>query len=91
MSDHDEHGHDTASGADSAALHAAAGTLRAGIPHHQSGPLGEYALFGTAKLLDAIAVALDHGDDVRGEIRTSALEIAHHVRTYPPPEAPGES
>lgn len=82
----DEQGCDTERGEDSTALHAAAETLRARIPRHGSGPLGEYALLGTAKLLDAVAAALDHGDDVCGEIRTSALEVAHHVRTYPPPE-----
>ncbi len=85
MTDNDEQGSDTERGEDSAALHAAAKTLRARIPRHGSGPLGEYALFGTAKLLDAVAAALDHGDEVWGEIRTSALEVAHHVRTHPSP------
>lgn len=60
--------------------------LRERIPQHLAGPLGEYALFGTAKLLEAIAAALDHGDAVCWEVRTSALEIARHVHTYPPPE-----
>jgi len=40
------------------------------------------AMFGVARLLDAIAYSLRVGDDVHHDVVSGAMEIADHVLTY---------
>jgi hypothetical protein len=43
---------------------------------------GEYAIFGLARLLDALAFSLHRGNEVHHTVVSGAMEIAHHVKTY---------
>ena len=65
-------------------LVAAARTLRSGIALelYRSHPLDEYAMFGVARLLDAIAYSLRTGDGMNHTVVSGAMEIADHVMTY---------
>jgi hypothetical protein len=62
----------------------AASILRCGIELelYRSNPLGEYVMFGVARLLDALAHSLRSGDDVHHTVVSAAMEIADHVTTY---------
>jgi hypothetical protein len=62
----------------------AARTLRCGVALevYRSPPLDGYAMFGVARLLDAIAYSLRVGDDVHHTVVSGAMEIADHVLTY---------
>jgi hypothetical protein len=62
----------------------AARTLRCGVALevYRSQPLDEYAMFGVARLLDAIAYSLRIGDDVHHTVVSGAMEIADHVLAY---------
>jgi hypothetical protein len=44
--------------------------------------MDEYAMFGVARLLDAIAYSLRIGEDVHHTVVSGAMEIADHVMTY---------
>jgi hypothetical protein len=58
--------------------------LRAIVPQFRDGPVSEFVPFALANLLDAVADSLERGEEIRDSIRSSALEIARHLRTYPP-------
>ena len=62
----------------------AARILRYGLESgvFRSHPPGEYALFGLARLLDALAFSLHRGNEVHHTVVSGAMEIAHHVQTY---------
>jgi hypothetical protein len=69
---------------DPALLVAAARKLRLGIDQgtYRSHPPGEYAMFGIARLLDAIAFSMHVDGAVHHTVASSAAEIAHHVVDY---------
>jgi len=48
----------------------------------RSHPPGEYAMFGMARLLDAIAFSMYVDGAVHHTVVSSATEIAHHVLDY---------
>lgn len=54
--------------------------IKAGV--HCSHPHGECAMFGIARLLDAIAFSLRIGDEVNPAVISGAMEIALYARTY---------
>jgi hypothetical protein len=62
----------------------AARTLRSGVTlgAYRTHSRDEYAVFGVARLLDAIAFSLRIGDDVHHTVVSGAMEIADHVLTY---------
>jgi hypothetical protein len=68
---------------DAAELRDAADTLRRLVPSFRGGPVSEFVPVAVAKLLDAVATSLVAGDAVSDTLRSSALEIARHLRTYP--------
>lgn len=78
-------------GDDVALIRSAATQLRGRVARHRAEPVGEYAQFGAATLLDAIAVAIADGDPVAPEVRVRAVELARHVHAYPPPEPTGDA
>jgi hypothetical protein len=53
-----------------------------GLGVFRSHPPGEPALFGLARLLDALAFSLHRGDEVHHIVVSGAMEIARHVTTY---------
>lgn len=67
-----------------AVLVEAARTLRSALTLevYRSHPLDEYARFGVARLLEAIAHSLRVGDDLHHTVVSAAMEIADHVMTY---------
>ena len=65
-------------------LQEAAETLRELVPRFRGGPVSEFVPVAVARLLDAVATSLVSGDPVSDALRSSALEIARHVRTYKP-------
>jgi hypothetical protein len=69
---------------DPALLVEAARKLRLGIEMgvYRSHPPGEYAMFGVARLLDAVASSMHIDGAVHHTVVSSATEIAHHVLTY---------
>jgi hypothetical protein len=69
---------------DPALLVAAARKLRLGMDAgiHRSHPPGEYAMFGLARLLDAVAFAMHVDGAVHDTVVTGATEVAHHVLHY---------
>jgi hypothetical protein len=69
---------------DPALLVGAARKLRQGIETGlvRSHPHGEYAMFGMARLLDAIAFSIYVDGAVHHTVVSGATEIAHHVLTY---------
>ena len=69
---------------DPALLVAAAQRLRLGIEQgfYRSHPPGEYAMFGLARLLDAIAFSMHIDGAVHHTVVSGATEVAHHVLTY---------
>ena len=71
---------------DPALLVEAARTLRRGIEMgvYRSHPPGEYAMFGVARLLDAVAFSMHIDGAMHYTVVSSATEIAHHVLTYLP-------
>jgi hypothetical protein len=73
---------------DPALLVAAARKLRLGLELgvYRSHPPGEYALFGLARLLDAVAFSMHVDGAVHHTVASSASEIAHHVVDYLFPE-----
>jgi hypothetical protein len=62
----------------------AARILRYGIELglYRSNPLGEYGMFGVARLLDALAHSLHTRNDVHHTVVSAAMEVADHVVTY---------
>jgi len=68
---------------DAAELRDAAETLRSLVPSFRGGPVSEFVPVAVAKLLEAVATSVVNGDAVSDELRSSALEIARHLRTYP--------
>jgi hypothetical protein len=69
---------------DPALLVEAARRLRLGIEMgvYRSHPPGEYAMFGVARLLDAVAFSMHIDGAVHPTVVSGAMEIAHHVLTY---------
>lgn len=65
----------------------AARRLRLGIEKgiYRNQPPGEYAMFGIARLLDAIAFSMRVDGGTHSGVMTAATEVAHHVLTYLPP------
>jgi hypothetical protein len=45
---------------------------------------GEYALFGVARLLDALAESLERGDVLRDEVLSAADDLSRHIYHYVP-------
>lgn len=60
--------------------------VRAGV--YRSQPPGEYAMFGVARLLDAIAFSMQTEGATHPRVVSGATEVAHHVLTYVPAEQP---
>jgi hypothetical protein len=60
--------------------------IRAGV--YRSQPPGEYAMFGVARLLDAIAFSMHVEGATHPRVVTGATEVAHHVLTYVPADPP---
>lgn len=71
---------------DPALLVEAARKLRLGIDRgvYRSHPPGEYAMFGVARLLDAIAFSMHVDGAVHHTVISGATEIAHHVLDHLP-------
>lgn len=69
---------------DPAMLVEAARRLRLGIDMgvYRSHPPGEYAMFGLARLLDAIAFSIHIDGAVHHTVVSGATEVAHHVLAY---------
>lgn len=69
---------------DPALLVEAAQKLRFGIEMgvYRSHPPGEYAMFGLARLLEAIAFSMHIDGAVHHTVVSGATEIAHHVLKY---------
>lgn len=69
---------------DPALLVEAARRLRLGIEEgvYRSHPPGEYAMFGLARPLDAVAFAIHIDGAVHHTLVSGATEGAHHVLTY---------
>ncbi|MCO1659923.1 hypothetical protein [Pseudonocardia humida] len=69
---------------DPALLVEAAQRLRLGIEMgvYRSHPPGEYAMFGLARLLDAVAFSMHVDGAVHHTVVSGATEIAHHVLKY---------
>jgi hypothetical protein len=69
---------------DPALLVEAARKLRLGIEIgvYRSYPPGEYAMFGLARMLDAVAFSMHVDGAVHHTVVSSATEIAHHVLRY---------
>ena len=69
---------------DPALLVAAAKQLRLGIERgfSHSHPTDEYAMFGLARLLEAIAFSMHVDSAVHHTVVSGATEVAHHVLTY---------
>jgi hypothetical protein len=69
---------------DPALLVEAARTLRLGIEMgvYRSHPPGEYAMFGLARMLDAVAFSMHIHGAVHHTVVSGAVEIAHHVLRY---------
>ena len=68
----------------------AARKLRLGIEMgvYRSHPPGEYAMFGVARLLDAIAFAMHIDGAAHPRVVSGATEVAHHVLSYQFPDDP---
>jgi hypothetical protein len=68
----------------------AAERLRHGIELgvYRSRPPGEYAMFGVARMLDAIAYSMRMDGALQRTVVSSATEVAHHVLAYVHPDAP---
>jgi hypothetical protein len=68
----------------------AAQRLRHGIEMgvYRSHPPGEYAMFGVARMLDAIAFSMRLASAVDLTVVSSATEVAHHVLRYVHPDDP---
>lgn len=45
---------------------------------------GQYALYGIARLLDALASSAERGDELRQEVVSAAVELARHIHRYVP-------
>ncbi|GAA4706190.1 hypothetical protein Prum_007340 [Phytohabitans rumicis] len=62
----------------------AAERLRHGIEMgvYRSHPPGEYAMFGMARMLDAIAFSMRLDSALHRAVVSSATEVAHHVLAY---------
>jgi hypothetical protein len=62
----------------------AARKLRLGIKMgaYHSHPPGEYAMFGIARLLDAIASAMRVSHAPHPQVVSAAAEVAHHVLSF---------
>jgi hypothetical protein len=78
---------------DPALLVEAARRLRSGVQAgvFRSQPPGEYAMFGVARLLDAIAFSMRVDGATHPRVITDATEVAHHVLTHlsaAPPSSP---
>jgi hypothetical protein len=53
-------------------------------PSGGRGDPGQYALYGLARLLDALAGSAERGDDLRDEVVSAAVELARHIHRYVP-------
>jgi len=73
---------------DAGLLVEAARRLRLGITSgvYRLHPPGEYAMFGIARLLDAVAFSMRVDGATHPRVVSSATEVAHHVLTYRLPE-----
>jgi hypothetical protein len=70
-------------GRNAAELREAAATLRGLVPHFRDGsPVSEFVPLTVSNLLEAVADWLLGGDVADDAIRSSALELARHLRTY---------
>jgi hypothetical protein len=76
---------------DPALLVEAARRLRLGIEmgEYRGRPPGEYAMFGVARLLDAIAFSMHIDGAAHPRVVSGATEVAHHVLRYVLPTRPG--
>jgi hypothetical protein len=45
---------------------------------------GEYALFGISRLLDALAGAVERGDELRDEVLSATDDLCRHIHHYLP-------
>ncbi len=77
---------------DPALLVDAARRLRTGIEAgiYRSHPPGEYAMFGLARMLDAVAFSMHIDGAVHHTVVDGATEIAHHVLRYLLPTLPAD-
>jgi hypothetical protein len=66
----------------------AARRLRLGIEMgvYRSHPPGQYAMFGVARLLDAVAFSMHTEGATHPRVISSASEVAHHVVRYQLPD-----
>jgi hypothetical protein len=73
---------------DAGLLVEAARRLRLGIAAgvYRSRPPGEYAMFGVARLLDAVAFSMRVDGATHPRVVSAATEVAHHVLTYQLPD-----
>ena len=69
-------------GRNAAELREAAATLRGLVPQFRDGPLSEFVPLTVSNLLEAVADWLVGGDVADDAVRSSALELARHLRTY---------
>jgi hypothetical protein len=61
----------------------AASALRRRPPGGEHDP-GEYALFGISRLLDALAGAVERGDELRDEVLSATDDLCRHIHHYLP-------
>jgi hypothetical protein len=52
---------------------------------------GEFVMFGVARLLDTLAVAMEGERDLPHDVVSAAEELAHHVLTYIVPRQTGKT
>jgi hypothetical protein len=52
---------------------------------------GEFVMFGVARLLDTLAVAMEGERDLPHDVVSAAEELAHHVLTYIVPGETGKA
>jgi hypothetical protein len=67
-----------------AELREAAATLRGLVPKFRGGPVSEFVPLTVSKLLEAVADSLGGGDVADEAVRSTALELARHLRTHGP-------
>jgi hypothetical protein len=67
---------------DPAPLVEAARRLRLETGVYRSHPPGDYAMFGLARLLDAVAFSMHIDGVVHHTVVSGATEVAYHVLTY---------
>jgi hypothetical protein len=52
---------------------------------------GEFVMFGIARLLETLAVAMDREEGLPHDVVSAAEELAHHVLTYVVPGETGKA